>query len=106
MAALKFQLHKSQLVYMIITKFQRIYPCFQGRATGLDYSGSSLACALEGNQRWRPVTGRRKDITNISACAHVSNEILTAIPMFSGQGRRHGGGGGGRGDLGLIEKCG
>jgi len=35
------------------------------------------------NQRWLPLTGSRYEITYISACIHNSNEIPTAIPMFS-----------------------
>ena len=41
-------------------------------------------CYFGRNQRWQPVTVSRYDITHISACMHDSNEIPTAIPMFSG----------------------
>jgi len=35
------------------------------------------------NQLWLPLTGIRFEITYISASIHDSNEIPTAIPMFS-----------------------
>ena len=36
-----------------------------------------------GNQRWRPMTGSRQELTYISARIHNSNESQKAIPMFS-----------------------
>ena len=39
-----------------------------------------------GNQRRRPLTGSRYDITYISDSIHDSNEIVTAILMLSGSG--------------------
>jgi len=35
------------------------------------------------NQRWRPFTGSRYEITYISALIHDSNEISTSTPTFS-----------------------
>ena len=35
-----------QLVYMIAKKFQRLYPCFQDRATRLDYCKDRPTCRL------------------------------------------------------------
>ena len=58
------------------------YLCFRGRATRLDSCRDCPTWGLVGNQRWRPFTGSRNDITYISACVHDSNEILTTIPMF------------------------
>ena len=69
-----------------IKKFQRLYSCFRGRATRRDQQGYCLLSGHVGNQRWRPLTGSRKDITHISAYIHGSNKLLTAIPMFSGSG--------------------
>jgi len=34
------------------------------------------------NQRWRPLTGSRYEITYISTSTHDSNEISTATPTF------------------------
>jgi len=36
------------------------------------------------NQRWPLVAGNGYEIIHISDCVHESNEIPTAIPMFSG----------------------
>ena len=61
-------------------------PMFWGRATRLDYCGDCTTCGLFGNEIWRPFTGSRYVITFTLACIHDSNEIPTAIPMFSGSG--------------------
>ena len=61
-------------------------PCFRTRAT----QKTSINCptpAYVGNQRWRPLTGSRNDITYISASIHDSNEISTAMPVFSGSNK-------------------
>ena len=36
------------------------------------------------NQRWRPITGSRNDITCISACIQDGNEFSMAVLKFSG----------------------
>ena len=38
------------------------------------------------NSKWRPLTGSRFEIRYISARIHDSNEIPTAMHMFSGPG--------------------
>ena len=42
----RFSYRISQLVYTIATKFQRLYPCFQGRSTQPDYCGYCPTCGL------------------------------------------------------------
>jgi len=69
---------------MIATKLQQLYPCFRGQATRRDYWECSPMSRRVGNQRWRPLTGSRQEITYISARIHDSNVIPTATPMFSG----------------------
>ena len=78
------------LVYTIATKFKRLYPCFWGRATRLDYCGDSTTCTFMRNWRWRPVTGSLFDIMHISSCIHDSNEIPTTKLTFSGSGNKTG----------------
>ena len=71
---------------MIATTFQRLYPCFRGRATRRDWWKCSPTSGYVGNQRWRPLTGSSSEITYISARMHDSNEIPTATLMFSRRG--------------------
>ena len=71
--------HLHQLVCVISTKFQRLYLCFRGRATRLDYSRDCPICGFVRNQRWRPVTGSRYQITLISARIQNGNDIQTAL---------------------------
>ena len=78
----------SQLLYKIATKFQRYNTHFLGRTTRLDYCGDCPTCGFVRNQRWRPLTGSRNDITHISACMHYHNESPTTISMFSGSGNK------------------
>jgi len=69
-------------VYMIATKFQRLYLCFRRQATQLDWSGHCCLSSWVRIQRWRLVTRCGYEITHISACMHDSNEIPTAIPIY------------------------
>ena len=73
---------------MIATKFQRLYSCSWGRATRSDKWEYCPMSECVVNQRWWPLTGSRYVITHISACIHYSNEISTAVPMFSGSDNR------------------
>jgi len=83
------KLRKSQLVYMIATTLQWLHPCFQCRATRIDYCGY---CPMSGhvvNQRLNRKCeiqdgGYKTGINVISACRQVGNEILTATPIFKG----------------------
>jgi len=68
---------------MIATKFQRLYPCFRGQATRIDYWEYCTVCGHVVNQRWRPLTGSRLEITFISARMHDSNEIPTTAQTWN-----------------------
>ena len=76
-----------QLVYIIATKFQRLYPCFRGRATRFDYCGDGPTCWFVKNWRWWPVTGSIYDIS-VSKLVYTIATILQRlyIPMFFGSG--------------------
>jgi len=77
----------SACIYMIATKFLRLYLCFRCQATRLDWSKYWRLSGWVRNQRWQPVTGpvtgSGYEITYISDCMRDNNEIPTAIPMFS-----------------------
>jgi len=90
MAAVKPEIHLStfvhgiyKLLYIIATKFQRLYPCFWGWVTRRDWLEYCLMCEYVVYQRWRPLTGSRYEITHITARIHDSNKISTATPTFS-----------------------
>ena len=84
-SASKLQTRISQLVYNIAITFKRLYPCFRGQATQVNYNRrDSQMCGLV-EKRWRPLTRNRNNITYISACIHDSNAIPTAILMLWGQ---------------------
>jgi len=90
MAAVKPEIHASTFVHgtskrlsMIATKFQRLYPCFWGQVTRKEEWEYFLMSGYVVNQRWRPLTGNRYEITYISARIHDSNDISTATPIFS-----------------------
>jgi len=89
MAAVKPEIHLStfahgisKLLYMIATKFQRLYPCFWGWVSRKDYWKYCLMSEYVVYQRWRPLTASRYEITHISARIHDGNEISTATPTF------------------------
>jgi len=75
--------HISQLVCEMATKFQRLYLFFRCQATRMDCSKHCRVSGWVRNQRWRPITGSDCGTTYISACMLDSNDIPTAIPMFS-----------------------
>ena len=80
---LEMTLRIYQLVHMIAMKLQRLYPCFRGWVTQLDYYCGDYPTSKFGrNRRWWPATESRNDITFISAFIHDSNVIPTAIPML------------------------
>ena len=70
-------------MYMIVTKFQRLYPYFWGPAIQWDQYGCRTVSVDVGNKRWRPFTGSRYGKTRNSACKSDSIEIPTFTPMFS-----------------------
>jgi len=90
MAAVKSGIHVSTFVhgisnflYMIATKFQRLYPClFLGLFNTEWLVGILSDVGYVVNQRWRPLTGSWYEITYISARAYDSNQMWTAIPTF------------------------
>jgi len=43
-AVLKIQLHKSQLIHMIATKFQRLHQCFRDQAIYIWTKGNTVPC--------------------------------------------------------------
>ena len=89
LASFKPEVLISQLVDNIGAKFQRLYTrVFRGRATRRDKWPYYPMSGYVGNQRWRPITGSRNDITQIWASMHDRNEIPTAISMFSGSGNK------------------
>ena len=59
---------------------------FSGWATRLDYYRACPMCGLVCTRRWRPLTGNRNDIMDISTCIHDSNKIPKAMLMFWGSG--------------------
>jgi len=63
-----------------------IRPCFRDQTTRKDYWEYCPMLWYLVYQRWRPLTGSRKDITYISARIHDSNGIPNATPMFPGSG--------------------
>ena len=74
--------------FKIGNEIPTVIPMFSlsSNTTGL-YYGDYPTCGLVGNQRWRPLTGSRYDITYTSACIHHSNETPTVMPMFFGIGQ-------------------
>ena len=85
-------LHISQLVYTIVMKFSRLYPCFGVRQHDSTTSKTARRVDLLGikDQRWRHITGSRSGITYLPTCIHDSNKTPTYIGllMFSGLGNK------------------
>jgi len=80
MAASKIQLHLSQLIHMIETKFQRLYPYFRGQATRNPMSGHV------GNQSWWPLTGSIDMTYRISQLVYlIAMQFQRLHPCFRDQ---------------------
>jgi len=73
---------------MIAKWFQRLYPCFRGRATRRDKRENCPMPGYAGNGRGRPFTGSWYDATSISASIHDSNDypMDRGPSMFSESG--------------------
>ena len=83
MAGSQTEILISQLVHNVATKFQRLYPCFQGLEIQWNYFWYCVMQAEVRNPRWRLTnTGN----IHISACILRSCKILTAKPYAHGPG--------------------
>jgi len=65
------------------TKFQRLRPCLRDKATRIGYWEYCTMSERVVNQRWRPLTGSAWYSTHASARIYVSNNISTAMPIFT-----------------------
>ena len=84
MASFKPEVPISQVEHNMGTNFQRLYPCFVGRAIrGDKWQYCPMSIFFVENRRWPPLTGSKNDITYISACLHDSNKIPRLYPCFS-----------------------
>jgi len=79
MAAYNLEIRVSRLVDMISTKFQRLPLGFRGKV-----SNGTIGNTVRRNRKSEIQDGGlQSGNTYISTCRHDSNNILTAIPMFS-----------------------
>jgi len=78
MAAEKTKLNVAQFLHTIATKFQRLYPCFRGRASRLDYSEECSMCGKLRNQIWR----QNEETSLITDRCLIQQEVLNGTHLI------------------------